>query len=87
MFKEFMDTILKAAFDPSIGLFSATPSQLLVPNPASSQTTEYICMAVAARTGILENATAVAEVNRQINHLHFFNFLGKMLGKALYEVP
>jgi hypothetical protein len=37
LFKEFIDSFLKAAFNPSLGLFCPTSEQLLVPNPLSSQ--------------------------------------------------
>jgi hypothetical protein len=81
-----MDTILKAAFDPAIGLFIPTSKQLLVPNPASSQSSEFVCVAVAVRLGLYEKITRIEELWNSINHLHFFNFLGKMLGKALHSV-
>jgi hypothetical protein len=35
LLKEYMDTLTKAAFDPEVGLFSATADQLLYPNPTS----------------------------------------------------
>jgi len=33
--KEFLTDVLKAGFDPALGLFSATPDGLLYPNPAA----------------------------------------------------
>jgi len=35
LFKEFMDSFVKEAFDPKFGLFNPTSSNLLVPNPIS----------------------------------------------------
>ena len=61
LFKEFMDCITKAAFDPEFGLFTTTTAHLLVPNPAS-------------------HLSVVGE-----EHLSYFGFLGRLLGKALYE--
>lgn len=60
LFKEFMDSLAKAAFNPQFGLFIPTSHQLLTPNPASA---------------------AVGS-----NHLKYFHFIGKILGKAVYEV-
>jgi len=59
LYKAFMDSFAKAAFDVSFGFFQATSNQLLFPNPASSMLGDH--------------------------HLHYYNFLGKMLGKALYD--
>jgi ubiquitin-protein ligase E3 C len=60
LFKEFIDSFSKAAFDPSFGLFVPTSGQLVTPNPRS------------------------VDVLGQ-KHLAYFHFVGKMLGKALYE--
>ena len=49
--KEFIDSFLKAAFDPSLGLFCASSSQLLVPNPASSVAAETIAFTTSEREG------------------------------------
>ena len=51
LFKEFIDSFLKAAFDPSLGLFCASSSQLLVPNPASSVAAETIAFTTSEREG------------------------------------
>jgi hypothetical protein len=51
LFKEFIDSFLKAAFNPSLGLFCPTSEQLLVPNPLSSQNAETIAFATSEREG------------------------------------
>jgi ubiquitin-protein ligase E3 C len=60
LFKDFMEVLIKEAFDPQIGLFNTTPDQKLYPNSAAA--------------AIVPDAYSM------------FEFLGKMLGKALYEV-
>ncbi|KAJ3183099.1 hypothetical protein HDU87_007521 [Geranomyces variabilis] len=59
VFKEFLTTISKQAFDMNYGLFQATESQLLYPAPHS-----------------------YASQDMQLHHLEF---LGRIVGKALYE--
>lgn len=60
LFKEFMDLLIRSAFDPALGLFLTTAQQQITPNPAS------------------ESAFGP-------EHLEFFSFVGRMLGKALYD--
>jgi ubiquitin-protein ligase E3 C len=86
LFKEFIDSFLKAAFDPALGLFSNTSGQLLVPNPASSHSAYPLCFAVSEMDGTLCYSVDGEGPNPSHTHLSFFHFLGKMLGKALYEV-
>lgn len=59
IFREFLNQLLKAGFDPNIGFFKATHERLLYPKPEAA---------------ILER-----------NYLKHYHFLGRMLGKALYE--
>ncbi|KNC97962.1 uncharacterized protein SPPG_06951 [Spizellomyces punctatus DAOM BR117] len=59
VFKEFLTTLCRQAFDLNYGLFQATTDQLLYPSPHSYATQET-----------------------QLKHLEF---LGRILGKALYE--
>ncbi|MCO5608977.1 hypothetical protein L7F22_063196 [Adiantum nelumboides] len=59
LFKDFMESITKAAFDIQYGLFKETPDHLLYPNPASHMVHD--------------------------EHLQYFMFLGKILGKAMFE--
>ncbi|XP_032221291.2 ubiquitin-protein ligase E3C [Nematostella vectensis] len=59
LFREFLNELLKAGFDQSIGFFKATHERLLYPNPQAN-----LCAP---------------------NYLKHFRFLGRMLGKAIYE--
>ncbi|KAI3630554.1 hypothetical protein MIR68_011989 [Amoeboaphelidium protococcarum] len=59
VFKEFLTTLCKLAFDPNLGLFTYTQEQLIYPNPH-----EYAV---------------------EPQQLEYFGFLGRIMGKALYE--
>ena len=59
LFKEFMTSLCKRAFDPEYGIFKQTETGLLYPNP---------------------NSNLIAG-----NHLEHFAFLGRILGKAVFE--
>ncbi|TPX33541.1 hypothetical protein SeMB42_g07460 [Synchytrium endobioticum] len=59
LFKEFLTTLSKQAFDMNYGLFSETRDHLLYPSPQNYAT--------------------------QDSQLNYFEFLGRILGKALYE--
>ncbi|KAI9246715.1 hypothetical protein BDA99DRAFT_592324 [Phascolomyces articulosus] len=59
VFKEFLTSLGREAFDTNYGLFRATPDQLLYPNPS-------------------EYATGSSQ-------LAYFEFLGLIIGKAVYE--
>ncbi|KAL2913386.1 ubiquitin-protein ligase (E3) [Polyrhizophydium stewartii] len=59
VFKEFLSSCLKQAFDPNYGLFVTTKDQLLYPSPT-------------------EHAVEDAQ-------LALMEFLGRIIGKALYE--
>ncbi|KJE90545.1 ubiquitin-protein ligase E3B [Capsaspora owczarzaki ATCC 30864] len=58
VFKEFLEETIKQAFDPNLGLFRTTSSNLLYPSLTS---------------------------RLQEDHVKLFEFVGRMLGKALYE--
>ena len=53
LFKEFVDSFLKAAFDPNLGLFCPTSAQLLVPNPYSLVSSASLATTVSNREGKL----------------------------------
>ena len=59
LFKEFMTSLCKSAFDPQYGIFKQTENGLLYPNP---------------------NSNLISG-----NHLEHFAFLGRILGKAVFE--
>ena len=59
VFKEFLEEVVKKAFDADRGLFVHTSSQRIQPSPTSE----------------------LADPN----HVRLFEFVGRMLGKALYE--
>lgn len=60
LFKDFMENLIKQAFDPQLGLFIPTSDNRLYPNPNANLAVDSCAEA--------------------------FQFLGKMVGKALYEV-
>ena len=72
LYKEFLTTLLRLAFSPSYGLFKETEDHFCYPNPASASI-------ISASSGAGENGEEVAR------HLDFFVFLGRVLGKALYD--
>ena len=59
LWKEFMDTLTKHAFDTEYALFAVTPDGLLHPSPGSQLASE--------------------------DHLAHFEFLGQVIGKAVYD--
>ncbi|CAG8703781.1 13370_t:CDS:10, partial [Dentiscutata erythropus] len=59
LFKEFLTSLTRIAFDAEYGLFLSTNEQLLYPNPHSYARNE--------------------------TQLRYYEFLGRILGKALYE--
>ncbi|MCO5565556.1 hypothetical protein L7F22_019230 [Adiantum nelumboides] len=59
LFKEFLTSLIKEAFDTDRGLWSATSDQQLYPNPHSYA--------------------------KQDDNLQWYKFLGRVLGKALYQ--
>lgn len=59
IFREFLNELLKAAFDPNRGFFKSTHDRLLYPNPAASLLFD--------------------------NFQQHYYFIGRMLGKAMYE--
>ena len=48
LFKEFMDSLTRATFDPAFALFLPTSKQLLTPNPSSSL---YILLVIEKLSG------------------------------------
>ncbi|KAJ3088054.1 hypothetical protein HK102_009664 [Quaeritorhiza haematococci] len=85
VFKEFLTTLTRQAFDVNYGLFQNTSEQLLYPSPQS--------YASQGKLRELKNGGAVSVGGVLIpmfdwdshTQLKYFEFLGRILGKALYE--
>jgi ubiquitin-protein ligase E3 C len=68
VFKEFLNTLSRVAFDGNYGLFKTGEDNSLYPNPSLNAT----------------NAAIGSEVGSG-EVLRYFEFLGRILGKALYD--
>lgn len=73
VYKEFLTSLSRVAFDPNYGLFCVTQENTLYPNPSLNAAAATVA---AAGSG---GEAGVAEV------LQYFFFLGRILGKALYD--
>jgi len=80
LFKEFMDAFAKAAFSPDFGLFVPTSHQLLTPSPDSASA------GGSGGTGSSSGGGSGGEGSVGENHLKYLHFIGRILGKAVYEV-
>jgi ubiquitin-protein ligase E3 C len=79
--KEFLTSIINDAFSPSgtLSLFSENEQHLLYPSPTAVEQRKYLLR----ETGIRERS---AEWNEQIRELlKRYEFLGRIIGKCLYE--
>jgi ubiquitin-protein ligase E3 C len=79
--KEFLTSIISDAFSPSgtLSLFSENEQHLLYPNPTAVEQRKYLLR----ETGTRERS---AEWNEQIRELlKRYEFLGRIIGKCLYE--
>ena len=64
LFKEFVNTLSRQAFNPSYGLFCVTSEGLLYPSPQAETAHPW---------------------QQSLDHLKLFEFLGRIVGKAIYE--
>ncbi len=64
LFKEFVNTLSRQAFNPSYGLFCQTAEGLLYPNPQAETAHPW---------------------QGSLDHLRLFEFLGRIVGKAIYD--
>jgi hypothetical protein len=64
LFKEFVNTLSRQAFNPSYGLFCLTTDGLLYPSPQAETAHPW---------------------QQSLDHLKLFEFLGRIVGKAIYE--
>eukprot|EP00941_MAST-03F_sp_MAST-3F-sp1_P001197 g1197.t1 len=71
LFKELWTSLSAVAFNPDYGLLRSTEDGLLYPNPDSYMVVD----------GIVGSANA----SNVMSHEKIFEFLGRVLGKALYE--
>ncbi|RUS15775.1 hypothetical protein BC937DRAFT_92006, partial [Endogone sp. FLAS-F59071] len=74
VFKEFLTALAQQAFDTNYGLFLSTPENLLYPNPHAFaiECADYF-------TDVYDLFAFPAQ------QLAYFEFLGRIIGKALYE--
>jgi HECT-domain (ubiquitin-transferase) len=71
LLKEFIDSLVKKVFDPTIGLLTVTSDNLLYPSP----NLDLMLGGKSSRDRIVNHR----------NVLQYYQFLGQLLGKALYE--
>ena len=64
LFKEFVNTLSRQAFNPNYGLFCQTADGLLYPSPQAETAHPW---------------------QQSLDHLRLFEFLGRIVGKAIYE--
>lgn len=76
VFKEFFTSLSKEVFDENRGLWLATKQNELYPNPHSYATECESRVCVLITTSHISSAAA---------SLNWYRFIGRILGKALYE--
>ena len=79
LLQEFLEETLKEAFHPDFNLFSTSPDNRLYPSPTSSIHGEVRTEPGFSITSLAFNTW----LSRQ--HLELFEYVGRMLGKAVYE--
>lgn len=91
VFKEFLEEIIKKVFDPALNLFKvpvlppAKPCLHLWPTPLT-RSDPYLLLSPAQTTSGDERLYPSPTSYIHENYLQLFEFVGKMLGKAIYEV-
>lgn len=78
MFKEFLTSLAKEVFDSDRGLWLSTNQHELYPNPHSYATDS---MRIPHMLPVL----ALIDLSPLVHSLAWFRFVGRILGKALYE--
>lgn len=78
VFKEFLTSLCKEVFDTDRGLWLATKQNELYPNPHSYATEGEHCPSTSLYTAN-SNPLFIA------HSLSWYRFVGRILGKALYE--
>ena len=81
MFKEFMNALIKNGFNPGLGLFKATPSHQIYPDPRA------VAHCKCARPTFLvsHRRNSLFPLDPAPDAMAQFEFLGRMVGKCLYE--
>lgn len=74
LLKEFIDSVVRDAFSPSAGLFKSTEAHLMYPNPDPSP--PVLGGGAGPWAGVHPRPPSSTEL---------YEFLGRLLGKALYE--
>ena len=95
VFKEFLEEIIKRVFDPALNLFKVVKgmlvglaaTQLGVPvqskdRPLTSTSPRLFWQTTSGDERLYPSPTSYIHEN----YLQLFEFVGKMLGKAVYEV-
>ena len=77
MFKEFLTSLAKEVFDSDRGLWLSTQQHELYPNPHSYATDGMM--------DVLSIIGSDTDRSLPVHSLSWFRFVGRILGKALYE--
>lgn len=73
--------VIFQVFDPGLNLFCATSDERLYPSPLSYMVFRYIKDNIYSYSFLTEYTC----IDQTDNHLHLFEFVGKMIGKAIFE--
>ena len=87
VFKEFLTNLSTRAFDPDAGLFEITPRNEIAParGDYAVQGMLSIIQPSLSRTLRPNHASSINQPKKLETQLNHFEFLGRILGKALYE--
>ena len=77
MFKEFFTSLCREVFDTDRGLWLANKKNELYPNPHAYATERRFCF--------LPRGHSVVTLLHLGHSLNWYRFLGRILGKAMYE--
>lgn len=93
VFKEFLEEIIKKVFNPALNLFKVRrknrwsppekkPDLPIIANPTVNTILNVFMQTTSGNERLYPSPTSYIHEN----HLQLFEFVGKMLGKAVYEV-
>ena len=77
VFKEFFTSLCREVFDTDRGLWLANKKNELYPNPHAYATERRLCL--------LPYADGIVTLLHLGHSLNWYRFLGRILGKAMYE--